>query len=269
MSTTSTIDSTKLAKLIETEEAMFNDRHHKSREMTERAREVAGRRRRLELAGDRPPSDLPGRGPRVQGGRRRRQRVRRLPQRLRRHGRRPRPSQDRRRPSPSASAGARTSPSRPRSRSSSPSTCSEPLRPAAVAVRQLGHRGDARRRAPDARLHRPRPAAQDRGQLPRPPRRRDGVGAAPRRQDRRLRRSGLGAADPGPAADFVNLTKVVPFNDLDALERTLEENKGRVAGHDRRAGDDERRHRPAGRRLPAGRQGPAARSTARCWPSTR
>ena len=38
MSTTSTIDSTKLAKLIETEEAIFNDRHHKSREMTERAR---------------------------------------------------------------------------------------------------------------------------------------------------------------------------------------------------------------------------------------
>ena len=37
MSTTSTIDSTKLAKLIETEEAIFNDRHHKSREMTERA----------------------------------------------------------------------------------------------------------------------------------------------------------------------------------------------------------------------------------------
>ena len=38
MSTTSTIDPTKLAKLIETEEAIFNDRHHKSREMTERAR---------------------------------------------------------------------------------------------------------------------------------------------------------------------------------------------------------------------------------------
>ena len=34
----------------------------------------------------------------------------------------------------------------------------------------------------------------------------------------------------GLPADFVNLTKVVPFNDLDALERTLEENKGRVAG---------------------------------------
>jgi glutamate-1-semialdehyde 2,1-aminomutase len=34
----------------------------------------------------------------------------------------------------------------------------------------------------------------------------------------------------GLPADYVNLTKVVPFNDLDALERTLERNKGRVAG---------------------------------------
>jgi hypothetical protein len=31
----------------------------------------------------------------------------------------------------------------------------------------------------------------------------------------------------------------VPFNDLEALERTLERNKGR-GGHDRGAGDDER-----------------------------
>ena len=34
----------------------------------------------------------------------------------------------------------------------------------------------------------------------------------------------------GLPADFVNLTQVVPFNDLDALERTLEGNEGRVAG---------------------------------------
>ncbi len=38
MATTRTIDPTRLAKLIETEEAVFNDRHVKSREMTERAR---------------------------------------------------------------------------------------------------------------------------------------------------------------------------------------------------------------------------------------
>jgi glutamate-1-semialdehyde 2,1-aminomutase len=34
----------------------------------------------------------------------------------------------------------------------------------------------------------------------------------------------------GLPQDYVNLTKVVPFNDLDALERTLERYRGRVAG---------------------------------------
>ena len=38
MSVTSTIDATRLAKLIETEEAVFNEKHQKSRETTERAR---------------------------------------------------------------------------------------------------------------------------------------------------------------------------------------------------------------------------------------
>src|SRR3954449_1420633 len=38
MSATSTIDSARLASLIETEEALFNERHTRSREMTERAR---------------------------------------------------------------------------------------------------------------------------------------------------------------------------------------------------------------------------------------
>ena len=37
MSATSTIDATKLASLIEAEEATFNDRHHASRAMTDRA----------------------------------------------------------------------------------------------------------------------------------------------------------------------------------------------------------------------------------------
>ncbi len=34
----------------------------------------------------------------------------------------------------------------------------------------------------------------------------------------------------GLPADYVNLTKVVPFNDLEALERTLEKYRGKVAG---------------------------------------
>ena len=249
---------------------MFNDRHTKSREMTERARRVAGRRRRVELAGDRSAPDLPGRGPRLEGGRRRRQRVRRLPQRLRRDGRRPRASPRSSRPCPTASAAARTSPSRPRSRSSSAEHLQQRF---GLPLWRFGNSGteatiDAVRlmRA----VHRPRHPAQDRGQLPRPPRRRDGVGGAARRQDRRLRRTRSRCRRRWACRPtVVNLTQVVPFNDLDALERTLRGAPGPGRRHDRRAVHDERRHRHARRRLPAGRQGPAARRTARCSPSTR
>ena len=44
------------------------------------------------------------------------------------------------------------------------------VRPPALALRQLRHRSDDRRRAPDAGEHRPRHPAQDRGLLPRPSR---------------------------------------------------------------------------------------------------
>ena len=49
---------------------------------------------------------------------------------------------------------------------------------AALALLQLGHRGHARGRAPDAREHRPRHAHQDRGHVPRPPRLADVLGGA-------------------------------------------------------------------------------------------
>ena len=60
-----------------------------------------------------------------------------------------------------------------------------PVRPAAVALRQLRDRGDHGRRPPDAGGHRPRPDHQGRGLLPRPPRLGAGLGAA-----RGRRRSG-------------------------------------------------------------------------------
>ena len=72
---------------------------------------------------------------------------------------------------------------------------------------------------PRARAHRPRHDRQDRGHLPRPPRRRDGLGQAARRTRWATARSrtrvayGLGFA-PGTAED----TRVVPFNDADALD---------------------------------------------------
>ena len=85
-----------------------------------------------------------------------------------------------------------------------------PLRPAAVALQQLRHRVDDGRRPPRPRRHRPRHDPQDRGLLPRPPRRGDGLrlpaaGGArrPRRPGQRpLRRrlpAGAHRADPrGP-----------------------------------------------------------------------
>ena len=143
------------------------------------------------------------------------------------------------------------------------------LRPAAVAVRQLRHRVDARLRAADARLHRPRHPAQDRGLLPRPPRRADGVGGAARRQDRQLRRSRLGAPDAGPAGRLREADQGGAVQRPGCAGAHAQPLQGPGGGHDRGAGDDERRLRAARGRLPAGRQGPAARSTARCWRSTR
>ena len=63
-------------------------------------------------------------------------------------------------------------------------------------------------------------------------------------------------ASSGIPAEIVQLTSIVPYNDLEATERRVR----RAPGRDRRdaagAGDDERRHHPA--RSPA---------TWRAWPS--
>ena len=74
------------------------------------------------------------------------------------------------------------------------------VRSAAVAVLQLGHRGDAGGRAPDARQHRPRHHHQDRGQLPRPPRLADVLGRARPRPDRPARAPRHRAAGRGHPA---------------------------------------------------------------------
>ena len=67
---------------------------------------------------------------------------------------------------------------------------------------------------------------------------------------------GLGYPSTAPAQ-----TRVVPFNDADALERALDE-LGRRRRRDPGAGDDEREHRPAGRRLPRAGARAHARGTA-------
>ena len=77
--------------------------------------------------------------------------------------------------------------------------------------------------------HRPRHHRQDRGHLPRPPRRGDGLGQA-------ARRTAMGPRErPQPRALRPRLrrpataehTRVVPFNDADALERALASSTGR------------------------------------------
>ena len=106
-----------------------------------------------------------------------------------------------------------------------------PLGPAALALHQLRHRVDDGRDPPRPRGERPRAHRQDRGHLPRPPRRRDGLRQAARRRDGRPRaprpRCPTARATRPSTTD---LTRVVPFNDADALERAARGARGQVAG---------------------------------------
>ena len=143
------------------------------------------------------------------------------------------------------------------------------LRPAALALLQLGHRGHHGRHPPDAGHHRAGPDHQDRGQLPRPPRL--GDGQLPQRA--RRARAPRAAVEPGwrvghPAGHARPRGR-------GALQRPRGARgpaarlRGPGRRHDPRADDDERRHHPAAARLPGGCPGahPAPRRAA--WPSTR
>ena len=232
----STIDPTRLARLIETEEAEFNDRHKESRAMTERAgRVLAGGVASSWQATEPHPIYLAdGHGSKVVDvdgneyvdfhngygamavGHAHPKIAEIVSERVRRGTHFAQPTED------SVVVGEHLSAA---------------LRPAALAVRQLRHRVHDGRRPADAGGDRARHPAQDRGLLPRPRRRGHGVGGAPgatrsattRTRTPCRRRSGFPDA-------VVELTRVVPFNDLDALERTLHRYQGQVAGHDRRAG---------------------------------
>ena len=127
-----------------------------------------------------------------------------------------------------------------------------PLRAAAVALRQLGHRGDDGRRPPDARRHRSAADHQGRGQLPRPPRRRAGLGV-PRRSTPPARPTGrTPVAEHGAVVARASPRSRTSCRsgDLDAVRRVLLEHPGRDRRDDHRAGDDEHRRRPAAARLP-------------------
>ena len=134
-----------------------------------------GWRGHVELADHRPAGGLAQPRQGFQDLRRGRQRVRRPARRVRRGAGRPRPpghGGGGARPGRPGHALRPAHPGRGRGRRG---TC-PPVRPAAVALRQLGYRGDHGRGAPDARHHRPRPDHQGGGLLPRPPRLGPGIG---------------------------------------------------------------------------------------------
>ena len=205
---------------------------------------------------------------RVEGLGRRRHGVRRPAQRVRHDARRPRPSSDRRRGDRARGrrhalrpAGARHHPRGGRAR--------PPLRTAAVAVRELRHRGDDDGGPPDACGHRARPHHQGRGQLPRPPRRGAGV-RVPRADRRRTRRAAGGRArarrHPGRRRRADPCRPVRPPRCRSARAARPPRRDRR---DDRRAGDDEHRRRPAAARLPRRARHAACTPTARCSRSTR
>ena len=140
----------------------------------------------------------------LEGVGRRRQRVLGLPQWVRRRLRRAREPESRRR---RRGASQERHPLRGADRGIDRRRggARAPLQAAAVAVHQLGHRGDDGRRAPRPRRHGPRRDPEDRGLLPRPPRRGNGLRVSgarrarrPRRPARNPLRGGLSPRDHGP-----------------------------------------------------------------------
>ena len=187
------VDRARVQELIERESAALDERTQRSREMYERARALAERRRRLLLPEPRSVADLPGlrRGP--AGRRRRRQPLLGLPQRLRLDGPGPRPPGDRRRGARARRRSAPTSRPSPRTRSSSPRSSRARFGLPALALRQLRLGGDDGRDPDRPRADRPRDDREDLRLLPRPPRRRDGVDRRALRRDRRPRPPRLAA----------------------------------------------------------------------------
>ena len=145
-----------LDPVIAEQEDLFLRRQPRSAAIGARARAVARGRRHVELA-DRPAAGgVAQPRARVEDLRRRRHGVRRPARRVRRVAGRPRAPGDR---AGRHRAGRPRHPLRAahRGRAGRGRGAGPPVRPAAVAVRQLRHRGDHGRGAPDARRDRARP----------------------------------------------------------------------------------------------------------------
>ena len=144
------------------------------------------------------PSDLrPARLGRARLGHRR-ERVRRLPQRLRRHGHGSRAPEDR---GSGAGAGGAGNAFRPadRGRADRRRSARGAVPAAVLALRQFGDRVHARRRSHHARADRAQADPEDRGDVPRSPRLADGVGVPAGERGGAARPSRVGPADARPA----------------------------------------------------------------------
>ena len=124
---------------------------------------------------------------------------------------------------------APTSPSRRPTRSTSPRMLGDRFGLPQWRFTNSRHGSDDGRRAPRAGDHRPRPDRQDRGQLPRPSRScsTSRCGATSTNSARsRARTACSGAGIPQVIADLV---RIVPFNDLAAVERVFAAEGDRIA----------------------------------------
>ena len=232
-------------------------------------RALRGRRRRLELAGLAPARDLhrPRQGQPHLGHRR--QRVHRLPPRLRRDG------------------GRATRTRRSSRRSSGRPRCgthfAQPTKHLDVIGENLADRfglplwrfcnSGTEATLEAARLMRANTGRdmhhQDRGHLPRPPRLADVLGGARPGPDGAARAPGHGAAGAGHPAGVRRPRARRAVQRPRGGRAGVRRERGRGRRHDRRAGDDELRRDPAGARLPAGAEGSRATRTAPTSRSTR
>ena len=168
------------------------------RDVPARAR-GALRRRRVLLPAARPVADLPRARRRPDGLGRRRQRVPRLPQRLRLDGPGPRAPRDR--PRAAGALRARHALRRPdRGRDRRRRGAAAPLGPRPLALHELRLGVDDGRDPDRARVHGPRHRDEDLRLLPRPPRHGDGLDRRRVRQDRRPREPRLAALRRGHPA---------------------------------------------------------------------
>ena len=208
------IDRDRVAALMERERTRLLRAHREVRRVLQARFSRHARRCSVAVPEERPVAHVPRTRLGREGLGRRRQRVHRLPQRLRRDVRRPRQPDHRRRREGAHGRGhalRRADRGLDHRRRGAPA----PLGPPALALHQLRHRVHDGRDPPRARLHRPRHHRQDRGHLPRPSRRRDGLGqAAPGRDGparaARTRSPTASASRPAPPSTPASSRSTTP-----------------------------------------------------------